>query len=83
VSRVRSVPVSAWNVQEGDISPSGTAVVSVHRDPSRGKVRIGFRNGQELTLSGERRVVIVWPRPAAGRFHNGAERARALLRRPR
>jgi len=73
--------VSAWSVAEGDLSPSGLSFVSVHRDPARGKVRLGYSNGQELTLTGERRVVIVSPRPTAGIFRNGANRAREYLRR--
>jgi hypothetical protein len=73
--------ISAWAVNEGDVSPSGLSFVSVHRDPARGKVRLGYSNGQELTLSGERIVVIVSPRPTAAIFHNGANRARRFLLR--
>jgi hypothetical protein len=81
VSKARSVQVSAWSVAEGDCSPSGLSIVSVHRDPSAGKVRIGYSNGQELTLTGERTVVIAAPRPTAAILHNGADRARRLLSR--
>jgi hypothetical protein len=81
---MRSVQVSAWAVREGDVSPGGVVITTVQRDPSRGRVVIGYGNGQQLTLSGERRVVVVAPRrPVAGVFARGARRARALLRRPR
>ncbi len=81
MSKARCVQVSAWSVAEGDRSPSGVSIVSVHRDPTRGKVRLGYSNGQELTVAGERKVVVVSPRPVAGILHHGANQARAPLRR--
>jgi len=80
VSGLRSVQVSAWSVADG-VAPSGLSIVSVHRDPTAGKVRIGYSSGESLTLTGERRVMIVSPRPTAGIFHHGARRAREYLRR--
>ena len=69
MSKVRSVQGSAWSVAEGDCSPSGLSIV------------IGYSNGQELTLTGERTVVIAAPQPTAAILHNGADRARRLLSR--
>jgi hypothetical protein len=83
VSGTRSIQVSAWRVAEGDVSPSGLSIVSVHRDPSTGRVRIGYSSGESLTLAGERRVVVVSPRPVPSIFHSGANRAREHLRAAR
>jgi len=66
--RARTATVRAWAVHEGDVSPSGLSVVSVQRDPSAGKVRIGYSDGQGITLTGERTLVTTAtvPRPSAG-----------------
>jgi len=79
--RAQTATVRAWAVHEGDVSPSGLSVVSVQRDPSAGKVRIGYSDGQGITLTGERTVVVVAPRPLAAMFLHGVRRARQYLAR--
>jgi hypothetical protein len=74
--------VPAWRVSRGDVSPSGARVVGVCRDESRGRVKIGFSDGSELDLAGERRVLVEIPRLSAGvRFVLAARRARRYLGR--
>jgi hypothetical protein len=73
--------VRAWAVHEGDVSPSGLSIVSVQRDPSAGKVHIGYSNGQGITLTGERTLVVITPRPLAAIFLHGVYRARQYLAR--
>ncbi len=77
---VRTAAVKAWQVSEGDRSPSGAEVVSVQRDPSRGHVRIGFSDGNALDLAGERCVPVVVPRQSGAIFLRAARRARDFLR---
>jgi len=76
----RTATVKAWQVSEGDRSPSGARIVSVQRDPSRGHVRIGFSDGNTLDLAGERCVLVALPRQSGAFFLRGARRARGLLR---
>jgi len=54
----RALLVKAWHVAEGDLSPAGARVVSVHRDPSRGHVLIGLSNGRTVDVAGERKFLI-------------------------
>jgi hypothetical protein len=77
--RLRTATVKAWQVSEGDLSPSGARVVSVQRDPSRGHVRIGFSDGRALDVAGERCVVIVLPGRSGAIFLRGTWRARERL----
>jgi hypothetical protein len=76
----RTATVQAWQVSEGDRSPSGALVVSVQRDPSHGHVRIGLSDGNALDLAGERCVPVVLPKRSGAIFHRGARRVRELLR---
>ena len=78
--RARTATVKAWQVSEGDRSPSGARIVSVQRDPSRGHVRIGFSDGNTLDIAGERCVLVALPRQSGAIFLRGARRARGLLR---
>jgi hypothetical protein len=61
VRQSRTAAVLAWRVGEGDISPSGAQVVSVQRDPSRRRVRLGFSDGGVLHVAADRRVVVLMP----------------------
>jgi hypothetical protein len=55
---VRILDVPAWRVTEGDLSPAGARVISVHRDVVRGHVRIGLSTGETLDLPGEHRFMV-------------------------
>jgi len=56
----RTATVPAWQVAEGDATPSGIAVVSVQRNAASGHVRIGLSNGTALIVAGERRLTVVF-----------------------
>jgi len=71
VSRTLTVP--AWHLAEGDLTPSGARIVSVTRDPSAGRVRIGLSTGNTLNVPGERLLQV------AERVHDEpARRGRVL-----
>jgi hypothetical protein len=79
---VRTTTVKAWSAQEGDLSPFGARVISVIRDPSVGKVRLGYSDGNSYTVSGERSIVVVQqPRQHPAIFVNAARRAREFWHR--
>jgi len=50
--------IRAWNVCEGDRTRDGVVVVSVTRDVTTARVRIGLSNGGVLVTAGERMLSI-------------------------
>jgi len=74
--------VLAWQGAEGDLSPSGTRVVSVIRNAHTARVRVGFSDETVLVVPRDRRVVVQVPRQRVlFPFLQAANRAREYLRR--
>jgi hypothetical protein len=55
----RTTTLPAWNVAEGDKTRSGVVMVSVVRNVTTGRVRIGLANGGVLVVAGEHRLAVV------------------------
>ena len=59
----RTATLPAWQVREGDRTPTGMTVVSVVRTVTTGQVRIGLSNGGTLVCADEYRLsVVIGPR---------------------